>query len=90
MKKLTQPEIVEAYNNGKILHNTSRGKKDVYVFKFLGKMRANKNIRRDHKYQFDDCCWEIVDKPFMYKVIQTIYHTKTLKDCENSIKAGVK
>lgn len=87
---MTQQERITSYTEGKVIHNKSRGRKEVAVFKFMGKMYSTNNYRQN-KYSFDDIGWEIVKVSWRYKFGQVYMgKVKKLRDCKKSLKAGVK
>lgn len=88
--KLTQKDRIEAYKDGKVLHNHSRGEKETTTFKFMGNMYTT-NTQRRNKYSFDDSGWMIITTSWWYKFGQ-VYLGKVhkLRDCKKSLDEGIK
>ena len=85
-----QLDNVTAYHDGYILCNSSRGKKDIYVFKYFGSQYVVGTNKRSLDYSFDDKGWyPIISKPFKKTRLVLTGKARKLQLCKKSILAGV-
>ena len=86
---MNQAKNIEAYQNGKVLCNSSRNRKNVEAFLFLGNMYIN-NKNRETKYSFDDKHWCVYNLSLLGKLRKLLSGDfKIALDCKKSLKVGI-